>query len=176
MFPGAGEKQTQEQQRNSTVEESFNTYLFNFWSCQRYSLSVAHTQSDNHILVNDYAASSRCRPTLKLLKGELLSVTRSLLALKRWQRKAIYLWPWVHARVPSRSYCWRSDLSLPRGGAELLIQADFVQLWDIPSVKCHLFYIYSTDMTHKFSFSPPCQGLYCPHREIWKSKWNVLFF
>lgn len=66
----------------------------------------AHTQSDNHILVNnDYAASSRCRPTLKLLKGELLSVTRSLLALKRWQRKAIYLWPWVHARVQSKSCC-----------------------------------------------------------------------
>lgn len=44
--------------------------------------------------------------------------------------------------------------SPPRGGLWFLIQADFIQLWNIPSVKCHLFYIYSTEMTHKFSLSP----------------------
>ncbi|TNN69032.1 hypothetical protein EYF80_020735 [Liparis tanakae] len=41
-------------------------------------LSRSHTQSDNHILVNDddAAASSRRRPTFKLLGGKLLSVTQ----------------------------------------------------------------------------------------------------
>lgn len=75
------------------------------------------------------------------------------------KKKAIFLWPLVHggvgfswpATIPSRSCCdgLTSDLLLPRGAAEtqLLIQAGFVQLWDIPSVKCHLFYIYSTEVT-----------------------------
>lgn len=54
--------------------------------------------SDNHTLVNDdEAAPSTCRPTLKLLKGELLSITWSLLALKRWQKKPSFYDPWSMA-------------------------------------------------------------------------------
>jgi len=110
---------------------------------------------------------------------------------RRWQKEAIFLWPVVHGgvsfswpvRISSRSCCdgLTSDLLLPRAGAEtqLLIQADFVQLWDIPSVKCHLFYIYSSEVTKWrtiFLLAPPWQSLYCPHRDIWKhnSKWNII--
>ena len=107
---------------------------------------------------DESAASSRCRPTLKLLRVKSCSITQSLLALKEVTKIAIFVWPLVHggvgfsrpAGIPSLSCCdsLTSDL-LPGGGPEtqLLIQADFVQLWDIPSVKCHLFYIYSTEVT-----------------------------
>lgn len=67
-------KWTQEQHSHPTVEVSFNTHLFNFGLVTDI-LYRSHTQSDNHIIVNDdEAASSTCRPTLKLLKGKLLSI------------------------------------------------------------------------------------------------------
>lgn len=183
MFPGAREKWTQEQHRNPTVEVSFNTYLFYFGLATDHFFECSRTQSDNHIPVNDdSAASSRCRPTVKLLKGKLLSITWSLLALKRWhtQKKAIFLWPLVHggvgfsrpARNSSRSCCdgLTSDLFTE---TQLLVQADFVQLF--PSVKCHLFYIHNTVLKlpsdAQFFFWPPMPGfIYCPRREIWKQK------
>lgn len=144
---------------------------------------------------DDSAASSRCRPTLKLLKGKLLSITRSLLALKRWQQKPSFYDPksmavsalagLLESRLGAVVTVWPLTFLLPRRGAEtqLLVQADFVQLWDIPSVKCHLFYIHNTVLKlpsdAQFFFWPPMPGfIYCPRREIWKQriKWNVLFF
>lgn len=87
----------------------------------------------------------------------------------------------LESRLGAVVTVWPLTFLLP-GGAEtqLLLQADFVQLWDIPSVKCHLFYIYSTEVTkwRTIFLLAPHDSLYCPRREIWKqnSKWNVLFF
>lgn len=152
MFPGAGEKQTQEQQRNPTVEQSFNTY--EFWSHQRNSLSSPHSKATITFWWMTTPLRAGADQPLKLLKGQLLSIVRSLLSLKRWQRKAIFLWLLVRARVPSRRCC--DDLIFHCPEEELNSSSrQILYSYDIPSVKCHLFYKYSTEVTHKFSFSPP---------------------
>lgn len=75
--------------------------------------------------------------------------------LKLWIWSSLALKRWFKKRKTKPSFCdspprwpqlarWSpvSELLLPRGGAwiHLHIRADFVQLRDILSVKCHLFY------------------------------------
>lgn len=183
MFPGAGGKRTLEQHRNPTAEEPFSADPFNFGLATDV-LHRSRTQSDNHILVNDdFAASSRCGPTLKLLNGKLLSITWGLFALKRWQ-KAIFLRPSVRGGF--------SRLLEPRPGAVVTVwpltfrcpeeeprpsssSRQILYSYEIFLVLSAIYFTYTVQKLPsdaQFFFSPPWKGLFCPRREIQQQKAN----
>lgn len=93
MFPRAGEKWTWEK-----PGDSFSTPFCFIFGLTTDILYRTRVQSDNHIGVND-------QPTLKLLEGELLSTTMSLLAASKKSHQSATLnpphppQPLVHAQV-----------------------------------------------------------------------------
>lgn len=133
-----------------------------FWSCYLH-FKCSHTQSDNHIVVNDdSAASSRCRPTLKLLKGKLCSITQGLL-FKRWplvHGRTSLSWP---VRILSRSCCDSLTFHCPDEAWSLSSSSwQFLYSYEIFLVLSAIYITYTIlklPSDASFFFRPPMPGI-----------------